>query len=79
MYIFATQNFRKCDVAFTKKKSHIMQNKQPFIIIIRSAMEAVSFKATGGVPVEIVSTRGPAAVKVTCENTEVANPFVVVS
>ncbi len=40
-------------------------------------MEAVSFKATGGVPVEIVSTRGPAAVKVTCENTE-TNPFVVV-
>ncbi len=41
-------------------------------------MEAVSFKATGGVPVEIISTRRPAAVKVTCENTEVANPFVVV-
>ncbi len=31
-------------------------------------------KATGGVP----SIRGPAAVKVTCENTEAANPFVVV-
>ncbi len=45
---------------------------------MRSAMEAVSFKATVGVPVEIISTRRPAAVKVTCENTEVANPFVVV-
>ncbi len=35
-------------------------------------------KATRGVPVEIVSIRGPVAVKVTCENTEAVNPFVVV-
>ncbi len=47
---------------------------------MRSAMEAVSLKllGEGGCPVEIVRTRGPAAVKVTCENTEVSNPFVVV-
>ncbi len=39
-------------------------------------MEALSLKLLGGVPVEIVSTRGPGAVKVTCENTEVANPLL---
>ncbi len=72
-------NFLRMCCHLYKKKSQMMQNKQPFIIIMRSAMEAVSFKATGGVPVEIASTRGPAAVKVTCENTEVANPFVVVT
>ena len=35
-------------------------------------------KATGVSRLPVDSGRGPAAVKVTCENTEAANPFVVV-
>ncbi len=66
MYIFATQNFREC--APLRKKNHeLCRPSGRFLIITMRSMEAVSFKGTAGVPLEIVSTRGAAAVKVTCE------------
>ncbi len=40
---------------------------------------SIFIKANGGVPVEIVSIHGPVAVKVTSENTEAKNLFIVVT
>ena len=73
--ILAARKFRECAGTSTKKIT-IMQKKAA--VYFNNVICYESAANGPGVPVEILSIRGPAAVKVTCENTEAANPFVVV-
>ncbi len=64
MCIFATQNFRECAGTSTKKKTLIILKEAAVIIMRDLPWKRFRYKATGGVPLELFSIRGPAAVKV---------------